>query len=34
MSEAIRSQGASAGEIDSFATAFLHDEMERALALI
>ena len=34
MSEAIRSRGASAGEIDSFAAAFQHDAMERALALI
>lgn len=32
--EALRSEGVSAGEIDSFAAAFQHDEMEQALALI
>ena len=32
--ESLRLAGASAGEIDSFAAAFQHDEMEQALALI
>ncbi len=32
--ESLRSQGASAGEIDSFAAAFQHDAMEQALALM
>ena len=31
--EALRTEGASAGEIEAFAAAFQHDAMEQALAL-